>query len=226
MERPLFRASAVCLALSLCLCTMVAQGDLVKNGDFSLPTGDPTAAPGNWVVTMTSLPSDGFSGVVRVESGVFDEYMYFGIGDACVAGTTLTLGQTISLDPGQYRLCFNFTFDTSGGQGVYESDTFRVLLKGDPEVVTTNHLQPAGFSVDFSDSGNPYCLTFPLAHSEPSFLLEFQLDRDRVMDGVGTIVRLDNVELSEVSAVPVPSAAILGAIGLSCAGWRFKRGNT
>jgi hypothetical protein len=223
MERPIPKAFAACLTCSLCLCTMVAQANLVQNGDFSLPNDvPPYALPDYWLATATALPADGFSGIARTDSADFERCMYFGIGDACPGGTTLTLEQKVSLVPGEYRLCFNFTFNTNGGQGVYESDAFRVLLNGSKEMVVTDHGEAAGFGVDFVDQTAPYCLTFVLGHPEPEFNLGFQLDRDRLMPDVTTIVTLDNVDLSAV-AVPVPGAAVLGAIGLSIAGWRLKR---
>jgi hypothetical protein len=78
------------------------------------------------------------------------------------------------------------------------------------------------------DEANPYTWLFSLASAEPSLILEFQLDRDRFMPNVQTDLGLVNVDLSEagVSAVPVPGAVLLGAVGLGCAGWRLRRGRS
>jgi hypothetical protein len=213
---------------------MVAQGNLVLNGDFSDPTSDPDAdpypLPSLWTVTPAIMPSG--VAVVRVPWGVFSvDYMFFGIYDTGPSGATLTLEQPIDLPAGQYRLSFNFNFTTNGPVGpggLYESDTFRVLLNGDPHDIATNHSQPVDFSVDYSDPSNPYTLTFTQGHSAPGFVLGFQFDRNIEMGDVWTELALDNVDLSEVQvpAVPVPGAVLLGAVGLSCAGWRLRRGRS
>jgi hypothetical protein len=233
MERSIPKAFAACLLASLCLYPLVAQANLVQNGDFSLPSVDPAdsppyAMPSYWTATAVGLPvpDDGFSGIARTDTADFDKGMYLAIGGASL-GTTLTLDQKISLAPGEYRLSFNFTFYTYGGDDVYESDTWRVLLNGSQQTVVTDHGEsalPAGFEVDFVDEAAPYSLTFTLSHPVADFDLGFQLDRSLEMPGVTTVVTLDNVSLSEVaSPVPVPGAAVLGAIGLSVAGWRLKR---
>jgi hypothetical protein len=232
MERSASWALVACLTCSLCFCATVARANLIQNGDFALPAvgendSPPYTMPDSWTTTVVGLPNPA-DGITRNDTPEFDKCMYFGIdetspGGTGLGGTTLTLSQPVSLDPGTYRLAFNFTFYTFGGTGeYYESDEFRIVLPGGTTTVVTNHNEPTlgGFGVDFVDT--PRHVTFTLNDPAADFDLGFQLYRDRDMPGVATVVALDNVDLSP-AAVPTPAAAVLGVFGLSFAGWRLGR---
>ncbi len=219
---------------------MLARGNLVANGDFSLPAIDPDGGtpytfPESW--TANVLPDATYSDVQRDAYDVLDPCMHFFIWSDCPGPTQLTLTQPISLPAGQYRLAFEYVFYTyGGGSGLYESDTFNIVLNDGHSDVMTQQVQTdtgasmsSGFYDDLhADKANPYTWLFSLASPEPSLILEFQLDRDRFMPNVETDLGLVDVDLSEVgvSAVPAPGAALLGAVGLSCAGWRLRRGRS
>jgi hypothetical protein len=236
MKRPVPKASIACLACSLCLCTIVARANpypLLKNSNFA---GDISTNPAdigdNWVATATVVqpqPPLSVSEITQSDHDPLDppdtpRTVSFLVDPFALGGTNLSLEQRISqLDPGAYRLSFNFVLYSTGA-GTPESDFFDVLLNGSVQTVADNSGKGSAswYLVDSFET-TPYSLTFTLGHTESDFDLGFRLYRDAPCE-VDTTVTLNHVELSPVAAsVPIPGAAVLGAIGLSLAGWRLKR---
>ncbi len=115
-----------------------------------------------------------------------------------------TLFQSFELDEKSLTLSFDVLMETAGG----ETDVFTASLNGTTIYTLSSDFGGNSFEETFSYdvsslAGHPVNLVFDLLH-----------DYD---DESNTFVILDNV------VVPVPSAVILGSLGLTFSGWLLKR---
>ena len=191
----------------ICICMAVmgsttAFGDLV-NGDFSI--ADVLHPDFGWML----------SGGAQVEGGkaVFEE-------EDAPFDLNMTLSQDVTLESGNYILSYDIFFSSSV---MNESDLFEVLWGGTPLLSMNNEGLDDYTSLYGLTEGSSVpdeilyfgTVEHPIAVSTLWTTLEFRLSPDNTGR---TFVSIDNVEI-----VPVPSAVILGSLGLTFSGWMLKR---
>ncbi len=172
----------------------------VTNGDFSAvdSDGNPILAP--WTA----------SGVVSNEGG----YALFRENPDGDRISSLTQMVTI---PDGAQLSFYYKMTSVGG-GSPTSDTFSVYLAGNPTPIYSindDTLAPNGGTIENT------MLIDVSSFASPNVGLKFVLWSDPT-DPMTTTVLLDNVDVSPV-IVPVPSAMLLGGIGVASVNWLRRR---
>jgi len=171
------------------------------NGDFSTAINiGKDSNHGNWLATVTLAGGD-----ASIEQ--FGGDIVFKMGTGVADGTVVQLEQSVSLDPGWYRLSFVFSAELPAA----ESDYFRVFAGEAEAVLATNHY------ADVSIVNQPGSFDFYTSASD--VLLGFRL----VREGGGTVGTLATLDFVELSAVPVPGAVLLSSVGLGYAGLRLRR---
>ena len=155
----------------------------------------------------------GFVGFDQVE--FFDPSpSYAAVLEESQPGNDTYLEQTFQLEPGETTLRFDYRLDVTG-PGLPETDYLRVSLDGHVGGVdSTSGLRQSDNFRQGTWSGD--ILGFL---EGPDFTLRFILVGES--DNITTTVAIDNVSCA---VVPVPGAILLGAVGLSCAAWRLRRG--
>jgi hypothetical protein len=194
VEKKMNRNVVVVLLLVVSVLSGLSQAS-ITNGDFSAPTLDP------WIASP--------SGLVSLEGGQA-KFAENDNGDY-----RSSLSQWILIPEGA-QLSFYYDMN-SVGSGTPDSDTFYAYLGG-VEIFSINNDSLAligGGTI--SDTNSIDVSSFAGPNVELKFVLYSDLE-----DSLITTVLLDNVNVSAV-IVPVPSAMLLGGLGVASVNWLRRR---
>ncbi len=196
MIKQSFFTSIIVGIISLLVLAESASAGLM-NGDFS------TDLSNGWTITNWPVVWDAGIQVASFEP------------DPSWNAANSTLSQSFTVEPGLSTLSFDVLMKIKPATGPAETDIFTASLNGGMPFYTLS-------STDLITAGvSSFAETF--TYDMSSFIgtgqvkLEFNLAHD-YMDVWDTTVLLDNVELT-----PVPSAVLLGMLGLCVAGVKLRK---
>lgn len=194
----------LCMVVGLFALSVASAAPTLQNGDFS---GGLTG----WTVEYGTVTDGGGYALFQEDT----------------SSLSSTLSQVFNLPVGSQTLSFERVM-TSGGSPTFVSwpDTFTASLLdpltfdpliANPGVTEFYSLDNLGNETTVGlVAGNTVTLDVSALAGKDVFL---SFDLWGGDDGMSTIVKLDNVNVSGVSVVPVPGALLLGFIGTSLVGW-------